>query len=63
MAVDPSRFTNKTKEAIQAAAASARDAGHTEVSSEHLLCALLEQPEGVVVGVLERIGIALGTLQ
>ena len=59
MAVDPSRFTNKTKEAIQAAAASARGSGHTEVSSEHVLRALLDQPEGVVVGVVERIGVSL----
>ena len=62
MAVDPSRFTNKTKEAIQAAAGAARSAGHTEVLNEHVLRALLDQPEGVVVGVIERIGISISAL-
>src|SRR3954462_11387737 len=58
MPLDPNRFTRKTTEAIQAASAQARAAGHTEVSAEHLLGALLAQPEGVVAGVLERIGAA-----
>src|SRR3954467_5516374 len=58
MPLDPNRFTRKTTEAIQAASANARAAGHTEVAAEHLLVALLAQPEGVVGGVLERIGVA-----
>ena len=33
--------------------------GHTEIAAEHLLRALLDQPEGVVNGVLERIGVDL----
>src|SRR3954468_4327735 len=57
MPVDPNRFTRKTAEALQAAQALAREQGHTEVGSEHLLRALLDQPEGVVSGVLERIGV------
>jgi ATP-dependent Clp protease ATP-binding subunit ClpB len=57
MALDPNRFTRKTQEALGAAQSAARAAGHTEVTSEHLLRALLDQPEGVVTGVLEHIGV------
>ena len=57
MALDPQRFTRKTAEALGAAQAAARDHGHTEVSSEHMLRALVAAPEGVVSGVLERIGV------
>jgi ATP-dependent Clp protease ATP-binding subunit ClpB len=63
MPVDPNRFTRKTTEALQAAQALAREQGHTEVGSEHLLRALLDQPEGVVSGVLERIGIVPSQLR
>ncbi|HEX5615254.1 MAG TPA: ATP-dependent chaperone ClpB [Acidimicrobiia bacterium] len=58
MPLDPNRFTRKTTEALQAAQAAARAAGHTEVAPEHVLGALLAQPEGIVTGVLERIGVA-----
>src|SRR3954470_6235589 len=57
MPLDPNKFTRKTQEAIGAAQAAGRDAGHTEIAPEHLLRALLDQPEGVVNGVLERIGV------
>src|SRR5215475_8721750 len=59
MALDPNRFTRKTQEAFAAAQALARDAGNTEIAPEHLLRALLDQPEGVVSGVVERIGVDL----
>jgi ATP-dependent Clp protease ATP-binding subunit ClpB len=57
MALDPNRFTRKTQEAFGAAQALARDHGNTEIAPEHLLRALLDQPEGIVVGVIERIGV------
>src|SRR5580704_16704500 len=63
MALDPNKFTRKTQEAIGAAQAKGRDAGHTEIAPEHLLRALLEQPEGVVNGVLERIGVDIGAVR
>jgi ATP-dependent Clp protease ATP-binding subunit ClpB len=63
MPLDPNRFTRKTQEALGAAQARARDTGNTEVSSPHLLRALLDQPEGVVTGVIERIGVDLVTLR
>ena len=63
MPLDPSRFTRKTQEALGAAQTRARDAGNTEVSSAHLLRALLDQPEGVVSGVIERIGVDVAALR
>jgi ATP-dependent Clp protease ATP-binding subunit ClpB len=63
MALDPSRFTRKTQEAFAAAQALARDAGNTEIAPEHLLRALLDQPEGVVSGVMERIGVDVAAVR
>ncbi len=57
MAIDPNRFTRKTQEAFAAAQAVARDAGNTEIAPEQLLRALLDQPEGIVSGVVEQIGL------
>ncbi len=54
MALDPNKLTRKTHEALGAAQALGREAGHTEIAPEHVLRALLDQPEGVVNGVLER---------
>ena len=53
MALDPNKFTRKAQEALGAAQAAGRAAGHTEIAPEHVLRALLDQPEGVVNGVLE----------
>jgi ATP-dependent Clp protease ATP-binding subunit ClpB len=63
MALDPNKFTRKTQEAIGAAQAAGREAGHTEIAPEHILRALLDQPEGVVNGVLERIGVDLSAVR
>jgi len=58
MTLDPNRFTRKTQEAIAAAQQLARERRHAQVSPEHLLAALVGQPEGVVLPVLERMGVA-----
>src|SRR4051794_35472774 len=42
------RFTQKSREALEAALRLAADRRHTEASPEHLLWALLDQPEGIV---------------
>src|SRR5689334_13779822 len=63
MALDPNRFTRKTQEAFGAAQALARDNNNTEIAPEHLLRALLDQPEGIVSGVIERIGIDVGAVR
>jgi ATP-dependent Clp protease ATP-binding subunit ClpB len=62
MPINPERFTRKTAEALGAAQSAAREEGHTEVSSEHILRALIAAPEGIVSGVLERIGVVPGNL-
>src|SRR3954470_16217430 len=63
MALDPNRFTRKTQEAFGAAQALARDAGNTEIAPEHFLRALLDQPEGIVSGVIERIGVDVASVR
>ncbi len=51
------KFTLKSQEAIQAAHALAQNNGNQEIQPEHLLKATLEQPEGVVVPVLQKMGV------
>ncbi len=63
MAIDPNKFTRKTQEALQAAQALGRDAGNTEIAPEHVLRTLLDQSEGIVSGVIGRIGIDLGEVK
>ncbi|MGB8179297.1 MAG: AAA family ATPase [Acidimicrobiales bacterium] len=47
MALDPQRWTVKTREAFQAATTQAGAAGNPYVTPAHLLLALLNQPEGI----------------
>jgi len=61
--LDPNRFTRKTQEALGAAQRDDADRHHSQVTPEHLLAALVGQPEGVVLGVLERIGLAPTTVR
>ncbi len=63
MPLDPNRFTRKTQEAFGAAQALARAAGNTEIQPEHFLRALLDQPEGIVSGVIERIGVDVASVK
>ncbi len=51
------RLTEKAQEAILAAQRLAEARQHTQVEPEHLLQALVTQPEGVVPAVLERLGV------
>ena len=57
MAFDPSRWTIKTQEAFNGALEAARAASHPEVVPEHLLVSLLTQADGVVVPLLQKVGI------
>src|SRR5438034_2563343 len=50
------RFTIKSQEALQAATALAPGRNNTETQPGHLLLALLEQPESVVLPVLRKLG-------
>ena len=56
---DPNRWTRKTQEAVQQAMAAASEASHPEVTPDHLLAALLAQPDGIVLPLLEKAGLPL----
>jgi ATP-dependent Clp protease ATP-binding subunit ClpB len=49
-------LTQKSQEALHDAQTKALRFGHTEVDGEHLLLALLEQPDGLVPRLLVRVG-------
>ena len=63
MALDPNKLTRKTGEALSAAQAMSREQNHSQVAPEHLLAALVSQPESVVLPVLERLGVASKTVR
>src|SRR3954469_24938 len=52
--MDPNQMTESTQVALHDAQTKALRFGHTEVDVEHLLLALVEQPEGLIGRVLER---------
>ncbi len=57
MAIKWDKMTVKSQEAVQAAATTATEHGNPEVLPMHLLAALLEDREGIVLPVLEKIGV------
>jgi ATP-dependent Clp protease ATP-binding subunit ClpB len=60
--MDPNRLTQKSQEALHDAQTKALRFGHTEVDSEHLLLALLDQAEGIVPRLLVQAGADPGRL-
>ena len=56
------KFTVKSQEAVQVAHNTAQQFGNQEMQPEHLLKAILEQPEGVVVPVLQKMGVEPGVV-
>jgi len=62
MAIRWDRFTVKSQEAIQSAASHAAENGNPEVLPLHLMAALLEDREGVVLPVLEKVGVPVEQL-
>jgi ATP-dependent Clp protease ATP-binding subunit ClpB len=57
MAIRWERLTVKSQGAVQAAASHAAEYGNPEVLPVHLMAALLEDREGVVLPVLEKVGV------
>lgn len=51
------KFTIKSQEALGEAQRLAESQGHQQVESEHLVLALLEQKDGVVIPILQKLGI------
>jgi ATP-dependent Clp protease ATP-binding subunit ClpB len=62
MAIKWDRLTVKSQEAVQAASGHAADNGNPEVLPLHLMAALLEDREGVVIPVLDKVGVPVKQL-
>src|SRR5213083_265499 len=56
--VDLNRMTHKVQEALQSAGGIATRRSHQGIDVEHLLLALLEQPDGLAPNLLEAAGVA-----
>ena len=56
------KLTLKGQEALQSAQSHAQEKGNPQVTPEHLLWALMEQKEGVVLPILQKLGVNLQTI-
>src|SRR5262245_51980741 len=56
------RFTIKAQEALQGAQTIAQRYSHQQIDGEHLMLALLEQSEGLVNPLLQKLGVAPAAL-
>jgi ATP-dependent Clp protease ATP-binding subunit ClpB len=54
--VDAQKLTQRSQEALHDAQTKALRFGHTEVDGEHLLLALLDQPEGLIPRLVVAVG-------
>jgi ATP-dependent Clp protease ATP-binding subunit ClpB len=61
--MDASRLTEKSQQALHEAQTTALRYGHTEVDTDHLLLALLEQRDGLVPRLLARAGVDVDALR
>jgi ATP-dependent Clp protease ATP-binding subunit ClpB len=55
--MDINKFTTKSQEALQAAETKAIRFGHIEVDGEHLLLAMLEQPDGLASRLFQKMDV------
>jgi len=51
------RFTERAQEAAQRAAEIIQRYGHNQIDSEHILLALIEQPEGAISHILQSLNV------
>src|SRR3970282_1525646 len=56
------KLTTKSQEALQQAQLLAEKRNHQAIDVEHLLFALLGQKDGVVLSLLQKLGVSAGTL-
>src|SRR5467141_2804969 len=56
------KLTLKAQEAVQAAQSHAQEKNNPQVAPEHLLWALIEQKDGVVLPVLQKLGVNIQTI-
>src|SRR5437763_1072687 len=61
--INPDRLTVKSSEALTESVALARRAGNPVVYDVHLLLALLAQDEGIVVPILQKLGVTVSALR
>ena len=50
------KFTIKVQEAVQAAQSMAEGMGHQQIEPEHLLTALVNQPDNIITPLLQKLG-------
>ncbi|HET9137263.1 MAG TPA: Clp protease N-terminal domain-containing protein [Candidatus Kapabacteria bacterium] len=63
MAINPNKLTVKTQEALQNAVEIASNYANSQIEPEHLLAALAQDPEGVFVSLLRKIGVNVDTIR
>src|SRR5690242_17324287 len=63
MAIRWDKFTVKSQEAVQAASQLAAEHGNPEILPLHVLSALVEDREGIIVPVLEKVGVPASQLR
>jgi ATP-dependent Clp protease ATP-binding subunit ClpC len=56
------RFTERAQDAAQRAAEIIQRYGHNQIDTEHILIALIEQPQGVISQILEKLNVDIATL-
>ncbi len=56
------KFTLKSQESVQASQKIAQEKGHQQIQQAHLLLAILQQTEGVIIPTLQKMGFTPGTL-
>ncbi|MFC1661729.1 ATP-dependent chaperone ClpB [Gemmatimonadota bacterium] len=61
--LNPERLTVRAGEAIQGAAQEARTREHAQIEGVHLLQALLEQEEGIVIPILQKLGVPVSLIR
>ncbi len=61
--MDINKFTLKSQEALQAAQTKAIRYGHLEIDGEHLMLALLEQPEGLIPRIFHKMEVPVDEIK
>ncbi len=56
------RFTERAQDAAQRAAEIIQRYGHNQIDTEHILLALIEQPQGVITQILEKLNVDIASL-
>ena len=63
MAINPNKLTVRSQQALQTSLEIASNYGNSQVEPEHLLAALVQDSEGVVVALLRKVGVNIDQLR